>query len=74
MPQKKTAQLSGVIQKYMTIRGVSNVRSAAKFMFFNYDTLRRRLKRPETFTLSELSRVIKYLKIPASEIEFILEV
>lgn len=74
MPQKKTDQLSGVIHKYMTIRGISNVRAAAQLMFFNYDTLRRRLKKPETFTLSELSRVIKYLKIPSSEIEFILEV
>lgn len=74
MPQKKAIQLTAVIRKYMVIREIPNVRSAARLMVFNYDTLRRRLKNPETFTMDELLRVVKYLKIPASEISFLLEV
>lgn len=74
MPQKKATRLASLIRKYMVIRDISDIKTAARLMVFNYDTLRRRLKNPETFTMDELLRIVKYLKIPTSEIEFILEV
>lgn len=74
MPQKKATRLASLIRKYMVIRDIPDIKTAARLMVFNYDTLRRRLKNPRTFTMDEFLRIVKYLKIPTSEIEFILEV
>lgn len=73
MSKKKADLLSGIIRKHMAMCGCSDMRAAAKHAVFTYDTFRRRMNNPATFTVGELARVAKYFRIPAQELVEVFE-
>ena len=73
MTKKKADLLSGIIRKHMSMCGYTDMRAAAKYAVFGYDTFRRRMSNPANFTAGELSRVAKYFRIPAQELAEVFE-
>ncbi len=67
MSQKKKDLLIGIIRKYMTLNGYKDFKALATVLLMNYRTFQRRLADPELFTMGEMNRIVRFLKIPREE-------
>lgn len=65
--QRQARVVLGNIDKYQTIADISNS-TLMSVMGISDSTLRRRRKMPEEFTLNELLRFAKFVKIPLNEL------
>ena len=66
--ERRNRALLGTLNKYRMIQGFHSWELAAPALGMSEATLFRRMKNPETFTLEELHRIIKVLRIPKEEI------
>lgn len=67
MTQKKKDLLIGIMSKYMAIKKISDYRELAKVLGIGYRTFLRRMADPETFSLGEMNRIVRFLGIPRDE-------
>lgn len=72
MKQEKKTRLVAIIRKYMIIAGKPTPEQLAPYVGVCGRTICRRFVDPETFTLGELSRIVRFLRIPQSELEEVL--
>ena len=68
MPQKKKDLLLGILRKYMAIKRISDWKELAAVLGMNYRTFQRRVAEPETFSMGEMSRMVRFLSIPREEL------
>ena len=68
MPQKKKDLLLGILRKYMAIKRISDWKELAAVLGMNYRTFQRRIAEPETFSMGEMNRIIRFLAIPREEL------
>lgn len=66
--QNRERLFIGTLNKYRMTAGFLSWKLAAPYLMMSEATLFRRMKNPETFTLEELHRIIKVLRIPKEEI------
>lgn len=66
--QNRERLFIGTLNKYRMAAGFLSWKLAAPYLMMSEATLFRRMKNPETFTLEELHRIIKVLRIPKEEI------
>ena len=72
MKQEKKTRLVAIIRKYMIIAGKPTPEKLAPYVGVCGRTICRHFVDPETFTLGELSRIVRFLRIPQSELEEVL--
>ena len=68
MPQKKKDLLLGIIRKYMAIKRIADWKELAAVLGMNYRTFQRRVAEPETFSMGEMNRIVRFLTIPREEL------
>lgn len=68
MSKKKKDLLIGLIRKYMTISGYADYKVLASALGMTYRTFLRRIAEPELFTMGEMNRIKRFLKIPSAEL------
>ena len=68
MTQKKKDMLLGIIRKYMAIKRIANWKELAAVLDMNYRTFQRRIAEPETFSMGEMNRIVRFLAIPREEL------
>lgn len=51
----------------MTLNGYKDFKALATVLLMNYRTFQRRLADPELFTMGEMNRIVRFLKIPREE-------
>lgn len=66
--QNRERLFIGTLNKYRMAAGFLSWKLGAPYLMMSEATLFRRMKNPETFTLEELHRIIKVLRIPKEEI------
>ena len=68
MPQKKKDLLLGILRKYMAIKRIADWKELAAVLGMNYRTFQRRVAEPETFSMGEMNRIVRFLAIPREEL------
>lgn len=68
MSQKKKDLLIGIVRKYMQIGGCDSYKQLAGLLGMNLRTFMRRIADPELFTMGEINRIKRFLKIPSEEL------
>lgn len=68
MTQKKKDLLLGIIRKYMAIKRIADWKELAVVLGMNYRTFQRRIAEPETFSMGEMNRIVRFLAIPREEL------
>lgn len=70
--ERRNRALLGTLNKYRMIQGFHSWELAAPALGMSRSTIFRRIKQPESFTLSELHTIIRVLQIPRNEISEII--
>ena len=68
MPQKKKDLLLGILRKYMAIKRIADYKELAKVIGMTYRTFQRRIAEPETFSMGEMNRIVRFLGVPREEL------
>lgn len=68
MPQKKKDLLIGILRKHMAIKRIADWKELAAVLGMNYRTFQRRIAEPETFSMGEMNRIVRFLAIPREEL------
>ena len=68
MPQKKKDLLIGILRKHMAIKRIADWKELAAVLGMNYRTFQRRIAEPETFSMGEVNRIVRFLAIPREEL------
>lgn len=68
MSEKKKDLLLGIIRKYMAIKRIADWKELAAVLSMNYRTFQRRIAEPETFSMGEMNRIVRFLAIPREEL------
>jgi len=64
--------LLGTLNKYRMICGFNSWKLAASVIGMSPATIFRRIREPESFTIAELHRIVRALRIPKDEISDII--
>ena len=70
--ERRKRSLLGTLNKYRMIQGFNSWELAAPAIGMSRATIFRRIREPETFTLEELHRIVRALRIPKDEISDII--
>lgn len=68
MPQKKKDLLLGILRKYMAIKRIADYKELAEVIGMTYRTFQRRIAEPETFSMGEMNRIVRFLGVPREEL------
>ena len=68
MSEKKKDLLLGILRKYMAIKRIADWKELAVVLGMNYRTFQRRIAEPETFSMGEMNRIVRFLAIPREEL------
>lgn len=68
MPQKKKDLLLGILRKHMAIKHIADYKELAEVIGMTYRTFQRRIAEPETFSMGEMNRIVRFLGVPREEL------
>ncbi len=68
MPQKKKDLLLGILRKYMALKHIADYKELAEVIGMTYRTFQRRIAEPETFSMGEMNRIVRFLGVPREEL------
>lgn len=68
MSEKNKNLFIGIVQKHMAMMKVKNYTQLARAIGMSSPTFYRRINDPEGFTLRDIRRMTKYLRIPVEEL------